>query len=223
MTKHLILSGAIPQDLGVNPASLDGKNVPPGWHRLGNSTTAIVIGGEKYYIKLYAQSSAVLSLVRVGLLPAFPLTIRAMRAAANERRLARQGVSVPETLTVGTVGSFSYQITRTVQGERLSNRINSLDESERLQLMYDVAGVLAKIHGAGVAHGDFHLGNLIKPALSQSDLVLIDNEKNKGQWLRCRGAFKKDIRTLLRERKGYRLCDKEVAAFMQGYEELIVR
>lgn len=96
------------------------------------------------------------------------------RAAA----LARRGVAVPQPLGWGVLGPrglprASFLITATVPAARPLGEVaaSSASAGPRQRLARDLGRFVAGLHAAGVAHHDFHPGNVLVGA---AGLVLID-------------------------------------------------
>jgi Kae1-associated kinase Bud32 len=112
-------------------------------------------------------------------LPELDSRIRRLRTRGEARMLdyaARSGLDVPR---ISDVGETSLRMDF-IEGERVKDALNGMAESERDRTCGLIGAALAKMHTAGIAHGDFTTSNMI---LKNEPLGSVDG---------CGG--KKDIR-----------------------------
>ncbi len=111
---------------------------------------------------------------------------RAERAHAGAGRLRAIGLEAPRTLALGVErrlgrGVRSFLVTEPVTGlVSLEDwaRAGSLGWRERRTMVAAVASALARLHGAGLVHGDLRPSNVLC-ARDAARIVLLDNERTR--------------------------------------------
>lgn len=102
--------------------------------------------------------------------PELDKRIRRLRTRGEERlldRAQRAGVSTPRVLD----SEESKLVMEFVKGERIKDYFNSYTKSKRELVCKLVGEAIAKLHSAGIVHGDLTTSNMI---LKDNNLFLID-------------------------------------------------
>ncbi len=103
-------------------------------------------------------------------LPELDAKIRRLRTRGESRLLdmaSRAGIDVPRVAGVsGNVLKMEF-----IDGRRVKDALNRMDEKERDITCLLIGESLAKMHGAGICHGDFTTSNML---LKGDKLYVID-------------------------------------------------
>ncbi len=102
--------------------------------------------------------------------PELDKRIRRLRTRGEERlldRAQRAGVNTPRVLDSGE----SELVMEFVEGERIKDCFNSYTKSKRELVCKLIGEAVAKLHSAGIVHGDLTTSNMI---LKDNNLFLID-------------------------------------------------
>jgi Kae1-associated kinase Bud32 len=133
----------------------------------------IARGAEAVLRKVVRQDRPVLvkERVRKGYrVPELDEKIRSQRTRTEERMLfsaRRAGVRAPEVLSAsGHVIEMEW-----ITGKTVKDCLNTLDAAERARVCSQIGEAAARLHGAGIMHGDLTTSNMI---INDGQLFVID-------------------------------------------------
>lgn len=158
--------------------------MPPEWQRVDSSSYSIVAKrlrpSTAYYKEFLSRSpmERIKSLIRGS---------RCQRAIRKGEILSRRGFLTPTVLCWGKKETRHFMITEGLSAISLlthieNNWVPPLSEEElgaKREIIERLATHIAKLHRAGICHGDLKVGNILfKQSGNEIDFYFIDNERN---------------------------------------------
>jgi tRNA A-37 threonylcarbamoyl transferase component Bud32 len=161
-----------------------------GWQSLAGSAQARVFyhRDHRVYLKLFFEPRP-RNRLKIFL---FPALARHRKFVRNSQRLRVQGFTAPVVLACGEVADASragYVVTEAFEGmgagSFVSQYLASSTEDPRVRrwkrkVMAALGAEVAKLHNAGIAHGDLRPDNILLSCTSpEPEFCFIDNERNQ--------------------------------------------
>mgnify|MGYP000008672161 CR=1 FL=1 len=191
----------------------------PGLNKLGK---VIYVGAEA--ILILGEFLDIKSIYKIRLPkpyrdPNLDLLVRSSRTKSEARiiLLARSvGINVPAILLVDV--DLALIIMEYIEGQLLRDLLNNLNHEIACKLIHNVGAQVAKMHKAGIVHGDLTTSNMI---YSNGKVYIIDFGLAKmSNALEDRGV---DIHLFLRslESVHFNIKDLLFKCFIEGYEKIL--
>ncbi|WP_048148903.1 Kae1-associated kinase Bud32 [Palaeococcus ferrophilus] len=141
---------------------------------------------------------------------------RTVREARVLHRAKAFGVNCPHVYEVNVKDMII--VMEFIEGNRLKEHLESVPMGERVELCREIGRQVAKLHNAGIVHGDLTTSNMI---LREGKVYLIDfGLADFDPTLEARGV---DLHLLRRamESTHYRWFEKGFEAVLEGYAEVL--
>lgn len=177
---HLFYGTLSEVEKQVIGAIAQGK-LPEEWQEIITGSNAIVFTNHYYFLKLFTSEGLGQKIKTIFKIRSFRSPGIGSLVFQKEKKMAALGFHTATVTAHGKVGLRHFLITRRISGLTLREALLQSKGPEKFSLTRELAEEVARMHNAGIFHGDLNVYNVIvvRKSTERAQFYFLDNEQNK--------------------------------------------